>query len=155
MAPRQKVPEKSKPLKPEAAATSVARPPAVATEEPSAGGAPPREEGVLSASSVAVVASPASDAFAQENDTTIEFDVSNLPLKTLDFWADNAFAILDYAAELSSATSVAEAIDAQSRFSKGRMSMFTAQFNAGAELARSLAIGPAVFVRQSVGFFAF
>jgi hypothetical protein len=155
MAPKQKPPEKFKSPNPESAPTKATQAvTALATQEPSAADAVSKEEAVVVASTVTIVASPASKNFGREDEAAFEFDVRDLQFKTLDFWADNAFAILDYATELSKATSVADVVDLQSRFSRERISKFSEQLNEGAEVARRLAMGAAVSIRQGAGSFA-
>ncbi len=153
MAVKQKPPEKYKSVKPAPAPVKAAEPvQAVAAEEPIAD-SPPKEEAVVVASALTVIA-PLPGSSGSERGTKVEFDINALPFKTLEFLNDNAAAMFDYAAELSKATSMTEVIELQSRFTKERYSTLIKQINEAAEVARQLALGAGFSVRHSFGSFA-
>jgi hypothetical protein len=156
MAVKQKPPEKYKSVKPAPAPAKAAEPEpvqAVAAEEPIAVDSSSKEEAVVIASALAVIA-PSPGSSGGERETNVEFDINALPLKTLEFLNDNAAAMFDYAAELSKATSMTEVIELQSRFTKERYSTLIKQINEAAEVTRQLALGAGFSVRHSFGSFA-
>jgi len=98
-----------------------------------------------------VVIPPRGDA---GDETTITFDFSELPIRTLDYFAENAFAFFEHAADLSKAASLTEVAELQSNFARERYSTFFKQIESASEIFNHLAKGAGFSIRQSFGLFA-
>jgi hypothetical protein len=147
MAQKQRLPEKPKTDRPASAAQKATSDMVRTADEDVIAAEPSTDERpTIVSSAVAIVASPSSGA---KDETTIDFDLDDLPLKTLDFLAENVFAFLDYAAELSKASSLTDVIEAQSRFTRERYSTFFKQINEAADIARHLSGGAGFSIHQS------
>lgn len=85
--------------------------------------------------------------------SSAELDPSAWPLKTLDLMNENAVAILDFAAALGKATSLSDAIEAQSRFASERYSALLRQATEMSELTRRFTFDASAPVRLSFSAF--
>jgi hypothetical protein len=154
MVQKQKSPEKFRPIKAAPAAPKSPAPAAKANADAEPVSAVKAEsEPAIVATALTTVVLP-TQGEAKADDKTIEFDFGALPFKTLDFFTENAFAVLDHAGELSKAASLSEVIELQSRFARERYSTFLKQFNDAGEIVRYLSSGPGFSIRQSFGSFA-
>jgi hypothetical protein len=157
MVQKQKSPEKYRPVKPTPSPAKAPAPTAKAKEdaEPVSAVKAESEPAIVATALTTIVFPPHGEAKA--DDTTVEFDIGDLPFKTLDFLTENAFAILDHATELSRAASLSEVIELQSRFTRERYSTFLKQvndINDTGEIMRYLTSGARFSIRQSFGSFA-
>jgi hypothetical protein len=96
--------------------------------------------------------SPSFEALGAKKSDAV-FDLSALPLKTLDLFNENAAAVLDLVAALGKVKSPSDAIELQSRFASERYSRLLRQTNEIAELARRLALDASAPVRLTFSAF--
>jgi hypothetical protein len=150
MAPNSKLPEKNRPTKsvpmkappPETVKADAAEPIAIEPIEP-----------IIIEAAAAPAAEPVPEVTISAVASIGGVDVKTLPLMTLDLLNENAAALFDFTAELGKVTSVADAIELQSRFASERYATFLRQSNEVAELTRKLALGVVSF-RHSYGALA-
>jgi hypothetical protein len=154
MVQKQKSPERSKPAKAAAPAPKAEAPVVKAKEDvapESVAEAVSNPTVIATALSTVVIPPHHGDA---GDETTITFDFSELPIRTLDYFAENAFAFFEHAADLSKAASLTEVVELQSNFATERYSTFFKQIESASEIFNHLAKGAGFSIRQNFGLFA-
>ncbi len=110
--------------------------------------APPAAVGA--AFETALIVAPRSQKASPEFSASPEpFDAKAWPLKSLQFFSENAAAIFDYASALGNVGSIKGAFELQSRFVCERYSTLTRQTKEMTELTRRFAVDSTASLRRS------
>ncbi len=123
----------------------VAEPPraeaAVAAELPVEGITPAAEpETSRIVASPVMIIEQAADFTTESLSASFEFDAALWSRKSVEFWAGNAAAFLDFAERIAAARSFEEVVDLQSRFASARFEAFVRQSQELMEFAKGMAV---------------
>ncbi len=86
----------------------------------------------------------AAESAAESFSASFDFDTSGWSKRSLELWAENAAAFLEFAEQVAKAKSFEEAVDIQSRFTAERFDAFLRQSKELMEIAKGLATFTAV-----------
>ncbi|WP_363350966.1 phasin family protein [Methylocystis echinoides] len=106
---------------------------------PAAPAPTPEPEIVDIVSAPLAVIEEAAESAAESFSASFEFDTSAWSKKSLELWAENAAAFLEFAEQVVKAKSFEEAVDIQSRFASERFEAFVRQSQELMDVAKNLA----------------